>query len=210
MNDAAQQSDLELRGFIDLIERDRIERSRQIMSEAEARARELVQTARREAARRFRAALADQRERGRRRIDAARAELATSERKRRQELARQLLDRAWNALERELSERWQDPESRARWTAALVERGLSVLPKAGWLIEHPAKLGPERLDPCIAEVSGHAPNLVAHPGIQAGLRITCAGVRLDASLEGLLADRAGVEGRLLVELLRQPAREGGA
>ena len=41
-------------------------------------------------------------------------------------------------------------------------------------------------------------------GLRAGIRVVCGLTTLDASLDGLLADRAQIEGRLLYCLEQQP------
>jgi hypothetical protein len=47
---------------------------------------------------------------------------------------------------------------------------------------------------------GSAPRLVADGSLEAGLIVACGGAVLDASLGGLLKDRARIESRLLALL----------
>jgi hypothetical protein len=198
--------------FLELVERDRSERCRAIRADAEAQARDVVRAARREATRRFKQALHEERERSGKRVDAARAELATTARQQDNELVRLVLARGWDCLRIELVRRWQIADSRARWTRALIERALGLLPAAAWRIEHPADFRTSELDafaPRIVERSGSRAELCENREILAGLAIVSQGVRLDATLDGLLADRATVEGRLLVELALELPRPGG-
>ena len=198
--------------FLELVERDRSERCRAILADAEAQAREVVRAARREAARRFRLALHEERERSRKRVEAARAELATTERQQDHELVRLALARGWDCLRIELIRRWRIRDSRARWTRALIERALGLLPVAPWRIEHGPDFCTSELDafaPRIVERSGARPELFENRETLAGLAIVSQGVRLDATLDGLLADGAAVEGRLLVELALELPKPGG-
>jgi hypothetical protein len=198
--------------FLELIERDRSERCSKILADAETQAQQIVRAARREATGRFKLALREERERSRLRVEAARAELATTERQQDHELVRVTLARGWDRVRVELVQRWQAPDSRARWMRALFERALDILPAASWRIEHPAGFCTSELDgfvPRIAERSGSRPDLLENRKIEAGLAIVSQGVRLDATLDGLLADRAAVEGRLLVELVLELPKPGG-
>lgn len=191
--------------LIELVERDRRERCALILSEAEAQARQIERAARRDATRRVLCALREERERCDRRVEAMRAELATKARKRGRDRSSELVARAWHALEVELERRWQIPEARAHWIRAALERALGLFPKGSWQIAHPSDFRASELGPLearIVEAAGSPPRLVPQSNLRAGLRISSAGVVLDAALEGLCADRSLLEGRLLAELAR--------
>lgn len=197
----------EVTTFLGIVERDRVARCDAILRDARDRAAELLREARREARRRVSTAVADDRARSRRRIEAARAELLTRERQLDREVAAKLLARGWDALRQALLAQWQEPEGRARWIAELVADARRLLPHGTWRIRHPPALAEIELVARVAgEASGAAPELEPDPDIAAGLCVHVAGATLDGTLEGLLADRGKVEGRLLMEL----AGGGGA
>ncbi len=199
----------EVETFLGIVERDRAARCELILRDARERAAALLAEARRDARHRVSTAVADDRARGRRRIEAARAELMTRERQLGQDVATKLLARGWEQLRAALLARWQQPQGRALWVEALLADAARLLPHGSWRIQYPpglSELAP--LGRTAAEASGAAPELEPDPDIAAGLRVHIAGATLDGTLEGVLADRRRVEGRLLRELSR--ARGGPA
>lgn len=203
----------DLSAFLTIVERDRAARCQAILRDAETRAAELLRAARSDARRRVSTAVRDDRARGRQRIEAARAELSTRERRLQQEVAATLLSRAWDRLRTELALRWERAETRAHWVGNLTADAVRLLPAGTWTIQHPAGLDPGELEPlarAAAEVGGAPPSLEAHEEIEAGVRVQAAGATLDGTPEGVLADRPGVEGRLLMDLYASNGSAGGS
>jgi hypothetical protein len=155
----------------------------------------------------MRRGFAEARERRAARIAAARAELATRERLAEQQRLLTLLDEAWPLLADELTARWAEPESRSRWVAHAVERARSLLPPGPWRITY-APGWPEAERSSLAASLAVAPAFVTDSSHRAGLSIASLASVIDATLEGLLADRAEIGAQLLVELRRRPVREG--
>ncbi len=197
-------------GLLEVVERDREERCRRIRAEAVARVAELVRAERREARRRVTDAVRAERDRAEQRREAVLAELLTREREIEQSVGKALVARCWDRLRAVLVARWGEPISRARWTMTLVEQARKVLPVGTWLVEHPRALLPSEVAAQIGPASGRAPSLSAKDEIRAGLRLSSEGVTLDGTLQGLLADRSSVEGRLLMELSRASASHESA
>jgi hypothetical protein len=115
-----------------------------------------------------------------------------------------LLESAWPTLRSRLQAQWNEPTSRRRWVTAHLGRATGALPASlRWRIEHApawtaedgamatALLGAAGVTDC---------GFVAGERIDAGLRIVAGRNVVDATLEGLLADRARIEGRLLHHL----------
>ena len=195
----------EVAAFLAIVERDRAARCDTILNEAQNRAAELTRSARRDAHGRVSTAVRDDRARSHQRVEAARAELATRERQLEREVKTTLLVRGWERLRVELADAWTLAERRARWIDALIADAGRLLPRGSWRIEHPRGLAElESLSRAAEQASGAVPALEP-ADIEAGLRIHVQGATLDGSLDGLLADRRSVEGRLLRELGR---REG--
>lgn len=191
--------------FLELVERDRAHRCERLLADADARSRTVLQAARHDARARVTAALKDDRAREQRRIEAARAELATRERQLAQQVSSALIERGWQRVRGALIQRWNDPAARAAWLRTAVDEALDVLPRAAWRIAHPPEFEAGELAALtarVAEATGAAPELVRDASVAAGVRVSAGGATFDATLDGLLAKRADVEARLLLELER--------
>lgn len=183
-----------------LVESYRSQRQAEILGPARAQARDIVRTAHGEARRRVHIAVLEARERQRTELARERAALQTLHRTVSRQWALLEIARAWQLLHEELLRRWQTPELRERWTAHHLRSALSVLPMGAWEIVHaPEWLAQERA--CAFEfLRTHgitSINFVADLAMGAGLRIACRRNVVDASLDGLLADRVALEGEIL-------------
>jgi hypothetical protein len=134
-------------------------------------------------------------------IGAAQARLATERRRAQQQHAVALLAQGWQALRNELHARWQGTPARRRWTASATQRALAALPhEAPWQIAcAPDWPAAERAEfaQSLAAKSIAVEAMAEDPSITCGLRLRAGANELDATLDGLLADRAGLQGRLL-------------
>jgi hypothetical protein len=137
------------------------------------------------------------------RIQAALAECDTRRRAKAEQTRAEVLGRAWPLLVERLVARWQDPGARGDWATAALNLARQSLPPGDWTIRHaPGGTDPEwaARGTALAEGIGALPRCMADPGLRAGLVIEAGGVRLDASLDGLLGDRPRIEARLLALL----------
>lgn len=174
--------------FLAMIASTRESRVAEIERRSSGEVREILRRARSEARERVHRAVVEHRERSRRELAAAKAEIETAFRKLSQETHAAALGDGMKELARTLEARWRDPERRARWIAAALVEAERVLPKARWRVEHP------RGETFALDV----PDAELVPAeIAAGVRITAGSATLDATIEGLFARRAEVEGRLL-------------
>jgi len=198
-------SDHDERTLLGLVDADRERRCREARDTASAEARTIVADARHEASARVRRAIHAMRERRRTALEASSAELATEARLAGQRARLRFLDAAWPRLSRLLLVRWERPTERRAWIDAVVEQALaSILGTSGWTIVHPPTLDPGELASSIERVrreASHDVLLRGDPKLVAGLRVHGDHVTIDASIAGLLADRSGIEGRLLVDLV---------
>jgi hypothetical protein len=138
--------------------------------------------------------------RARVRIQAARAERATQGRWASEKRNLELLQAAWPLVRERLVARWRVSEQRRRWTETYLRRALDLLPGGRWTIRHaPEWCDRERREALaeLTEVLGQPPRFQSEEGMEAGLIIESGAAALDASLRGLLQDRAGLEARLL-------------
>jgi hypothetical protein len=187
-----------------LIEQHRLQRGQELMTPAREEARATVRAALADARQRVRRAIDEERKRRAAAIGRAEAALATELRQSRQRRAVHLLESAWPTLRKRLQAQWNDPASRRRWITAHVGRAIGALPSSlHWRIEHAPTWTAE--DDAVAGVLLDAAGVtdcefVADARIDAGLRVIAGRNVVDATGEGLLADRTRIEGRLLHHL----------
>lgn len=185
---------------------------REIEQQTRTEARDLLRRARREACERVHQTIEHERRQHTQRLDHERAALESHDRQQLLETTRRTLSRAWQELEGMLAALWQAHECRSEWIRSLFEQALERLPPGHWRIEYPLPF-PEEIDADwqrrLREYSGQEPEWIARAGISAGLRIRVGGVHLDATLDGLLADRTQLEARLLDHIERCMDIEAG-
>lgn len=203
MNHAELKSATQVQELLELVEQNRESRCNEILEQAGRRARDIVGQTHRGARTRLHQAVEDERQRTRQRLAAAQAELQSRHRQHWHQLARELIDAAWQRLEPALEHRWRKDTSRAQWVDSLVIQALESLPAGTWHIAYPPDWDErerENLAARLTEHCGEPPVLEADSGISAGLRITTDGICLDGTCQGLLRDRMAIEARLLHEL----------
>lgn len=191
------------RALLAVVETYRRQRHDELVLAAQAQARTLLRAARAEARQRVHKAVAEARSRVESEVAAAQAALETERRLAAQRRASDELALAWRALRPALLARWADASSRRKWVERLIQSARTSLPADGWKIEHasdwPAREQEETrqsLAGCGIALARCAPDA----SIAAGLRIRCGRNVLDATIEGLLDERAALEGRLLKAL----------
>jgi len=190
-----------------LVEAYRLRECSALLDKANAEAAAVREKTHADAREKLRRAFADARERHAARIAAARAELATRERLAEQHRLSTLLDEAWPLLSDELARRWAQPELRRRWVEHTVQLARSLLPAGPWRIAH-APGWPESERDALAATLAAAPTFSLDVAHSAGISVASSASVIDATLEGLLADRADVGAQLLVELQRSPELAG--
>jgi hypothetical protein len=183
-----------------VVEEFRRRRCAELLEPADAQAREIVRNALAEARRRVRTAIAEERQRIAAELAAAEARLATQRRLAAQRRAMQLLGQAWDGLRAALAARWRASETRARWVETHLARAVRALPARAWTIrcapDWPASEREAALR-WLAERGLRDVRIESDAAIGAGFRVQAGHNVLDATLDGLLADRAAIEGQLL-------------
>lgn len=196
----------QMQALLTLLEQDRRRQCDALMADARARARAVLRQAQDDARSRMRAAFAAERQRLEQQTRAAAARLQTERRLSEQERRAQLLRLAWDMLPDALLQRWQDPDRRGKWVAQAIDSAQRLLPRDSWMLSvapgWPAQEREQALR-SVASRLGAMPGCSEFAELQAGLLIMAGGNRLDATLAGLLADRAAIEARLLDYLERQ-------
>lgn len=199
--------DSQMQALLTLLEDDRRRQCEALIADAQARASSVLRQAQHDARTRMRAAFAAERQRLDEQLKAAGARLQTEHRLSEQERRVQLLSLAWDMLPEALLQRWQDPGRRSKWVAQAIDSAQRLLPRDSWTLNvapgWPAQEREQALQ-FVAHRLGTMPACSEAAEIQAGLLITAGGNRLDATLDGLLADRGAIEARLLDHLERLP------
>lgn len=190
--------------LVDHIRRTREQRCEAILREASDEADRIVQQARRKARRRVHEAAEKARADSWRRLRSARAQAETRLRQARHAATHEALEMAWGELQDALRRRWQDEEARRIWFRAALAQAARMLPPGTWHLEHPAGWEPSEVADLIDEACSQQPGAdvetAADDDMEAGLRLSCGGAVLDASLAGLLARPTRVQALLLAEL----------
>lgn len=192
-----------------VVERYRAERCAALLDPADSEARRLLRAALADGRRRVATAIAEERKRLGTVVGALEAALQTERRLSTQRHEVRLLARAWQNLRAALATRWTDAKSRERWVKAHLARARAAF--AGnpgrWLIRHHAAWTAAERQSASARLQREAidAEFVEDEEISAGFVVVRGNNVLDASLEGLLADRGMLEGRLLQLLEEVPA-----
>jgi hypothetical protein len=191
------------RALLALVDEYRDARSREILDAARAEARAVVAQAFRLARSRVHEAIAEERRRYAGAVAAAEAHLHTRQRLAHQRREAAMLVEGWRRLPAALAAAWRDPGGRQRWAETHLGRAVAALPRAGWQVEHaPGWPEDERKAAAawLAARGGPDVAFAADAALAAGFRVRAGHNTLDATLEGLLADRKAIEGRLLHHL----------
>lgn len=201
--------------LLDVVQAYRDERCAALLEPARAQARALVAGALREARRRVRTAIGEERRRMAIVLTAAQAQLATERRLTLQRRAATHLTHGWAALRVGLQAQWDSAPARALWIAAQLSRvrtALQLTQDAAradadpWVLVCPvgwATAERERVAATLLVHGAHGVHIIDDPQLTAGFRVQAGHNVLDATLDGLLADREAVQGRLL-QLIEEP------
>lgn len=186
--------------LLDVVARDSEARCARMLADARTQAEALGAEAANEGRQRLRAALRAARTEATARVAAAQARLEAGQRRAAQGRAGLALAAAGARLPEALGALWANPARRRRWLEQALARAAQSLPRDAWRIRHAPGLDEadraflrQRLD----ELGVGDADVEADASIDAGLEVRAGAARLEATLEGLLADRAWVHGRLL-------------
>jgi hypothetical protein len=202
-NQAESVVDAQLDNLLQVVERNRDERCRQLLDTAHAQARQLLQQAYREARERLHHKVLATREEARRQLASAQAQQQTRLRLQRHHADEVLLARAWAPLCEQLLQRWERQDSRMLWIDNLIEQARSMLLERHWKIEHPAGWPEPERAALVRRLESDLdvpPVFVSQAQIAAGLRICAGPTCIDATDRGLLRARTRIEAMMLATL----------
>ena len=197
--------DLRVSALLATIDEFRRSRCDECAAAARTEARTLRREARAAAGTKVRAGLAEERARLETEVSRCEARLQTERRLAAQRGVSALLAEAWPLLRKALTEAWATPGLRRAWASRQIASASALLPRQRWRIRHAPGLAEEERK-SLAQASGvSSVEWVEDGKLSAGFAIETEHNVLDATFEGLLADRPALEGRLLV-LLEEAAR----
>ena len=213
MNDQLPSSalDAQVDALLQRVARDREQRCAEMRAAAEAQAQEILRSGRTEARANVRRAVAQERSRIAQGLRQAEASAELKARGQAQSETRRLLESMWTQIADALEARWRNPEHRRAWVEAAVRQADLLLgARPSWRVEHGAEWPPEERSEVAkfaAKRTAHTIEWTSEPEVKAGLRVRCEGVCLDATAQGLLANRADTESAFLAEYIAAADKE---
>lgn len=192
-----------LEHLLGVVVESREKRCSQVREKAYGQAKEIIRQAHARGRARMHRHVIAMREKYRLRVASAHARNQTLLRQQHQKEDRAILDIAWPLLRDAMLTLWEDPDSRRKWLEAAVSSASSSLREHDWHIEHPPDLSKEeKTDINHALVHGRhrAPGLTASEDIEAGIRIVAQGTVIDATLDGLLKQKTGIEAAMIARI----------
>lgn len=189
--------------LLGVVTENREHRCAEVSERTRAEANEIIKQAHARVRGRLRRHIVTLREQYRVRIAAAQAHKQTLIRQQHQKSDKAILEAAWPVLREVLLALWMDPVSRQAWTDAAIASAESTLLETDWRIEHPRDFTIDehnRLKQLLLADKGNAPTLLAGDDIEAGIRIIAHGTVIDATLEGLLQQKATIEATLIARI----------
>lgn len=204
--------ELQVEALLTALHAQRDARCREIDGEAAQKSQRLLRDSRIKLRQRLREAVNDERRQRETALLEAHHCLETAERRAMLKRYQHFLDAAWPELLAALNRRWHDTESRHDWCEMLLDEAGEKLVRGSWIVEVPGSWGDDdtrRVLEAFERRGFVTPTLRIDTAMQAGLRIRMGSACLDATPDGLLANRSAVEARLLAEWERVLADSAG-
>jgi hypothetical protein len=208
--------DLQVESVLGALKSQQDGRCREIESAVGHKVEQLLTDSHRRMRQRVHAAVVEERQRRETALLDARHRIETSDRRKVQQQYRKFLHDAAPLLVTELERRWRDGESRRSWCEMVLGEAADRLAGEPWTIEHP-RGWPDAdaawLEQTMKNLGLPQPVLHEDDEITAGLRVRLDSACLDATIQGVMANRRDVEGRLLAawerELPKRPEEAHG-
>lgn len=210
MNGFRSILDLQVGSVLDALRAQQDRRCREIMSSASRKAAQLLADSRRRMRERVHAAVVEERQRHETALLESRHRIETAARRAVQQHYREFLHDTVPLLGEELERRWRDPQTRRAWCEMLIGEAADRIDATTWTVEHAGDWSRDDtrwLEQAFAARELPPPELHEDPDIVAGLRVRLGPACLDATRDGLLADRHAVEAMLLAALERRLLRQ---
>lgn len=190
------------------------EECRKVLAQAREQAEKIVAAAWRSSRRRVHVNVAHERELMAREETLAAARLHTAQRMHAQTRQQALLSESLLQLETTLKHRWSEHEAAAAWIGRACRAAHLRLPPGEWELVHGeiwTSMHESLCNEMLEDRKGYGWRDSVDPRIEAGLRVKCHGVVVDATLRTILDDRrlqTDLLGALGVETREVPAGHG--
>lgn len=194
--------DAQVQRLLEIVEAYRKQQCDALITQAKQDSRRIVRQAYREARMRMRQDIQDSREHMRSELSSARAKLHTMMMQQRHQADLRFLEQSWNLLAAKLQARWQQPKLRQAWVQKIVRNATKMVPGKDWLVEHPKDWTSDEQKQLRNQVNDKFTGKLKFKNvteITAGIRIVTDGAVIDGSLQGLMADRTGIESIFLAQ-----------
>lgn len=195
--------DAQVQHLLNVVEKQRAERCKEILDQAQNDAHAIIDKAHKDARRRMHDDNLETREKANQQLASTEAQLQTRKRLARQQSDEELLQSSWGLLKESLERQWQQPGTRKQWVENLIDQALATLVSPHWRIEHPADWAEEEriaLQMHLLEQLDHAPELQPDADISAGLRLCTEDTCVDGTANGLLHKRSHIEALMLAAI----------
>jgi hypothetical protein len=199
----------QLQALLEHLERDRDRRCSAESASARERARAIVRSAFGEARKRMREAVRYERSRLEESLVLQRAEFEAARRREEHAAFQLLVRRACDALPAVLERRWSDGAARREWCEGALAAAALRLRGTDWTIEIALGTAEEERLGLLAHAATlrtGSHTLSERSELVAGLNVHAEGATLDATVAGLLDDRAAIGSRFLHEWMRDQAQ----
>lgn len=209
--------DAQVQRLLEIVEAYRKEQCDALINQATEDSRQIIRQAYREARMRLHQDIQNSREHMRSELSSARAKLHTMMMQQRHQADQRFLEQSWNLLAAKLQARWQQPKQRQAWVEKIVLNAIQMVPGKDWLVEHPKDWSGEEQKQLRSQVNDKFTGKLKFnkvTEITAGIRIITDGAVIDGSLQGLMADKNGIESIFLAQCReciihsQQPVNDG--
>jgi len=194
--------DAQVQRLLEIVEEYRKQQCDSLLTQAQQDSSQIVRQAYREARIRMHQDIQDSREHMRNELSGARAKLHTLMMQQRHQADQRFLEQSWKILADKLQARWQQPKLRKAWVEKIVANAIKMVPGKDWLVEHPQDWTSNEQKQLRAQVNDKYTGqlkFIKLPEMTAGIRIKTDGATIDGSLQGLMADRTGIESIFLAQ-----------
>lgn len=194
--------DAQVQRLLEIVEAYRKLQCDTLITQAQQDSQQIISHAYQDARARLHQDIQDSREHMRSELSSARAKLHTMMMQQRHQADQRFLEQSWKLLVDKLQARWQQPKQRQEWVNKIVLNAIRMVPGKDWLIEHPQDWSKSEQKQLRSQVNDEYTGQLKFSNvaeITAGIRIVTDGAIIDGSLQGLMADRTGIESIFLAQ-----------
>jgi len=194
--------EVQVDALLERVNQHRERRASEIRARTAKESSDIVRGARAEARKNLHEAVGRERARIAQGLRQAEARAELESRWRAQRETHTLLRHMWEGIAAALEARWDAKAERRAWISAAIEEATVLLGGREWCIDYGGDVSPEERERGERFARSRGARDVQwrpEPQLRAGLRIRAPGACLDATIEGLLVQRADVEAAFLSE-----------